>query len=81
MNLNDAFLSLVDYFSSKNIDEANVQYIKVEKIKEQEMSWHNNVANNKIDRRAMLLLPKKLYNARLKTYCLSFMFPFVNSFD
>lgn len=40
MNLNDAFLSLVDYYSPKIIGEVNDQYIKVVKIKGQEVPWH-----------------------------------------
>jgi quercetin dioxygenase-like cupin family protein len=42
MNLNDAFLNLVDYFSPKIIGEVNDQYIKVVKIKGQEVPWHNH---------------------------------------
>lgn len=42
MNLNDAFLSLSNYFSPKIIGEVNDQYIKVVKIKGQEVPWHNH---------------------------------------
>lgn len=42
MNLDDAFLSLVDYFSPKIIGEVNDQYIKVVKIKGQEVPWHSH---------------------------------------
>jgi hypothetical protein len=37
MNLKDAFLSLDNYFSPKIIGEVNDQYIKVVKIKGQEV--------------------------------------------
>ena len=40
MNLNNAFLSLEKYFSPKIIGEVNDQYIKVVKIKGQEVPWH-----------------------------------------
>ena len=39
MNLKDAFLSLDNYFSPKIIGEVNDQYIKVVKIKGQEVPW------------------------------------------
>ncbi len=42
MNVNDAFLSMVDYYSPKIIGEVNDQYIKVVKIKGQEVPWHNH---------------------------------------
>lgn len=42
MNLNDAFVSLDNYFSPKIIGEVNDQYIKVVKIKGQEVPWHNH---------------------------------------
>jgi mannose-6-phosphate isomerase-like protein (cupin superfamily) len=42
MNLNDAFLSLSNYYSPKIIGEVNDQYIKVVKIKGQEVPWHNH---------------------------------------
>jgi mannose-6-phosphate isomerase-like protein (cupin superfamily) len=42
MNVKDAFLSMVDYYSPKIIGEVNDQYIKVVKIKGQEVPWHNH---------------------------------------
>ena len=42
MNLKDAFLGLDHYFSPKIIGEVNDQYIKVVKIKGQEVPWHNH---------------------------------------
>ena len=42
MNVSDAFLSLEKYFSPKIIGEVNDQYIKVVKIKGQEVPWHNH---------------------------------------
>lgn len=42
MNLKDAFVSLGKYFSPKIIGEVNDQYIKVVKIKGQEVPWHNH---------------------------------------
>ena len=42
MNLKDAFLSLEKYFSPRIIGEVNDQYIKVVKIKGQEVPWHNH---------------------------------------
>jgi quercetin dioxygenase-like cupin family protein len=42
MNLKDAFLSLDNYFSPKIIGEVNDQYIKVVKIKGQQVPWHNH---------------------------------------
>ena len=42
MNLKDAFLSLDNYYSPKIIGEVNDQYIKVVKIKGQEVPWHNH---------------------------------------
>ena len=42
MNLNDAFFSLDNYFSPKIIGEVNGQYIKVVKIKGQEVPWHSH---------------------------------------
>ena len=40
MNLKNAFLSLEKYFSPKITGEVNDQYIKVVKIKGQEVPWH-----------------------------------------
>lgn len=42
MNLKNAFLGLDNYFSPKIIGEVNDQYIKVVKIKGQEVPWHNH---------------------------------------
>lgn len=42
MNLKDAFFNIVEYFSPKIIGEVNDQYIKVVKIKGQEVPWHNH---------------------------------------
>ena len=42
MNLKNAFLSLTNYYSPKIIGEVNDQYIKVVKIKGQEVPWHNH---------------------------------------
>lgn len=42
MNLNEAFLGLKNYYSPKIIGEVNDQYIKVVKIKGQEVPWHNH---------------------------------------
>jgi quercetin dioxygenase-like cupin family protein len=42
MNLKDVFLSLDKFFSPKIIGEVNNQYIKVVKIKGQEVPWHNH---------------------------------------
>ena len=42
MNLKDAFLGLDNYFSQRIIGEVNDQYIKVVKIKGQEVPWHNH---------------------------------------
>jgi quercetin dioxygenase-like cupin family protein len=42
MNVDDAFLSLSNYFSPSIIAEVNNQYIKVVKIKGQEVPWHSH---------------------------------------
>jgi len=42
MNLKDFFLGIDNYFSPKIIGEVNDQYIKVVKIKGQEVPWHNH---------------------------------------
>jgi quercetin dioxygenase-like cupin family protein len=42
MNLKDAFVSLDNYFTPKIIGEVNDQYIKIAKIKGQEIPWHNH---------------------------------------
>tara|TARA_R110000868_G_scaffold131361_2_gene341390 strand:- start:37780 stop:38139 length:360 start_codon:yes stop_codon:yes gene_type:complete len=48
MNLKDAFLSLGNYFSPKIIGEVNDQYIKVVKIKGQEVPWHNHESEDEL---------------------------------
>ena len=42
MNLKEKFSNVDQYFSPKIIDEVNDQYIKVAKIKGQEVPWHNH---------------------------------------
>lgn len=42
MNLRDAFLGVKNYFSPRIIGEVNDQFIKVVKIKGQEVPWHNH---------------------------------------
>lgn len=42
MNLNDAFFGLDNYFSPRIIGEVNDQYIKIVKIKGQDVPWHNH---------------------------------------
>lgn len=42
MNLKEKFSNVDQYFSPKIIDEVNDQYIKVAKIKGQEIPWHNH---------------------------------------
>lgn len=42
MNLKDEFLSIDNYFSPKIIGEVNDQYVKVVKIRGQEVPWHNH---------------------------------------
>ena len=42
MNINDVFLGISSYFSPKIIGEVNDQYVKVVKIKGQEVPWHNH---------------------------------------
>lgn len=42
MNVSDAFLVLNNYFSPKIVGEVNDHYIKVVKIKGQEVPWHNH---------------------------------------
>ena len=48
MNLEDAFVSLDNYFSPKIIGEVNDQYIKVVKIKGQEVPWHNHESEDEL---------------------------------
>lgn len=42
MNLKDTLLNVDKYFSPKIIGEVNDQFIKVAKIKGQEIPWHNH---------------------------------------
>jgi quercetin dioxygenase-like cupin family protein len=42
MNLKEQFESVDNYFSPKIINEVNDQFIKVAKIKGQEVPWHNH---------------------------------------
>lgn len=42
MNLTEQFKSVNDYFSPKIIAEVNNQYVKIAKIKGQEIPWHNH---------------------------------------
>ena len=42
MNLIEQFKSVKDYFSPKIIAEVNNQYVKIAKIKGQEIPWHNH---------------------------------------
>jgi hypothetical protein len=42
MNLKNELLNVNKYFSPKIVGEVNEQYIKVAKIKGQEVPWHNH---------------------------------------
>lgn len=42
MNIKEALLKVDQYFSPRIIGEVNDQYIKVAKIKGQEIPWHNH---------------------------------------
>ena len=42
MNLKDSFLGLNNYFSPRIIGEVNDQYIKVVKVKGDQVPWHNH---------------------------------------
>lgn len=42
MNLKEAFRNVTNYFSPRIIGEVNDQYIKIAKIKGQEVPWHNH---------------------------------------
>ena len=42
MNLKDAYIGVEGYFSPRIIGEVNDQYIKIAKIKGQEIPWHNH---------------------------------------
>jgi quercetin dioxygenase-like cupin family protein len=48
MNLKDAFLGVSNYYSPKIIGEVNDQYIKVVKIKGQEVPWHNHEGEDEL---------------------------------
>jgi hypothetical protein len=45
-NLNNIFLGLDNYFSLRIIDKANNQYIKIVKIKGQEIAYSQNIKMN-----------------------------------
>jgi len=42
MNLIDQFKEVSNYFSPKIVAEVNDQYVKIAKIKGQEVPWHNH---------------------------------------
>lgn len=42
MNLREEFKSVTNYFSPKIIAEVNNQYVKIAKIKGNEIPWHNH---------------------------------------
>jgi len=42
MNLNEKFKNITEYFSPKVIGEVNDVFIKVAKIKGEEVPWHNH---------------------------------------
>jgi len=42
MNLKDQLKDVKDYFTPKIITEVNDQYVKIAKIKGQEVPWHNH---------------------------------------
>ncbi len=42
MNIKDHFKEVKNYFSPKIIAEVNDQYVKIAKIKGQEVPWHNH---------------------------------------
>jgi mannose-6-phosphate isomerase-like protein (cupin superfamily) len=48
MNLRDACLSIDNYFSLKVIGEVNDQYIKVVKVKGDQVPWHNHRKEDEI---------------------------------
>ena len=48
MNLKNAFSSLNNYFFTKIIGEVNDQFIKVAKIKGQEIPWHNHESEDEL---------------------------------
>ena len=42
MNIKDEFNSITNYFSPKIITEVNDQYVKLAKIKGEDIPWHNH---------------------------------------
>jgi len=42
MNLKEQLIDVKDYFTPKIITEVNDQYVKIAKIKGQEVPWHNH---------------------------------------
>lgn len=42
MNIKEAFLEVTKYFSPRIINEVNDQYVKIAKIKGNEVPWHNH---------------------------------------
>ena len=42
MNIKDKFNSITNYFSPKIITEVNDQYVKLAKIKGEDIPWHNH---------------------------------------
>lgn len=48
MNLKDALATVTSYFSPKIIGEVNDQFIKVAKIKGQDLPWHNHAQEDEL---------------------------------
>ncbi|CAM1347750.1 cupin domain-containing protein [Tenacibaculum insulae] len=42
MNINEEFKTIENYFSPKIISEVNDQYVKLAKIKGEDIPWHNH---------------------------------------
>jgi quercetin dioxygenase-like cupin family protein len=42
MNLKELLIEVKDYFSPRIVTEVNDQYVKIAKIKGQEVPWHNH---------------------------------------
>jgi quercetin dioxygenase-like cupin family protein len=42
MNLKDELVTVTNYFSPKIVGEVNDQYVKIAKIKGQDLPWHNH---------------------------------------
>ena len=57
MNLNDELLEIKEYFSPKVIGEVNDVYIKLAKIKGDEIPWHNHENEDEL----FYVLEGKLY--------------------